>query len=122
MKLVIKKREIDARVGVLHDMSQVAVSDVTTAFFHEVMKHLVDGNEVHIPGFGTFRMTVRSGLQPSRTSLNRSSDYRGDSVGTTIVDVRRKYYVNFRRARAFRERFQDKYGKQKVVGRSEAKA
>jgi nucleoid DNA-binding protein len=114
VKRTVKDTEIDVRVGELLDMSSIHVGDVTQAFFHEVMKHLLDGNEVHIPGFGTFKVSIRRGKRAARATLNKSSDCHGNSVGKIIVSVEKKYYVSFRRAAAFRDKFYAKYGKGKV--------
>lgn len=109
--ITVRKKEIDNAVGVLSDLTSQQVGAVTEAFLHEVMKHLLEGRVVWLPGFGTFHVTIRKGKQPKTVTLTKGSFKKGERGGTTTVVVPRKYYVSFKRAAAFRDKFWERYGK-----------
>jgi len=88
------------------------VSEVTEAFLQELMKELLLGNEVYLRGFGTFKVSVRKGKRGATATLTHGSGKKGEKTGTSVVSVEKKYYVSFKRARAFREMFQARFGKQ----------
>ncbi len=87
------------------------VSEVTEAFLQELMKELLLGNEVYLRGFGTFKVSVRKGKRGATATLTHGNGKKGGRTGTSVVSVEKKYYVTFKRARAFREMFQAKFGK-----------
>jgi nucleoid DNA-binding protein/ribosomal protein S27AE len=108
------KQEINRRVAFLCGQTEKTIAGITDAFLNEVMQHLVDGDEVNLSGFGTFHVSVRRGATGGLiTTLTKGSFKKGENRGTATVLVERKYYVNFKRAIAFRERFWERYGKQK---------
>jgi nucleoid DNA-binding protein len=111
----ISKQEINRRVALLCGQTEKATADITDAFLNEIMQHLVDRNEVSLAGFGTFHVSVRRGVRGGVLAmLTKGSFKKGESRGTATIQVERKYYVNFKRAAAFRERFWARFGKQKL--------
>lgn len=110
---VVKKKHIDDALGAMLG-KKAPISTITEEFLHQVMLALVRGEEVHLPGFGTFRVSVRRGKRQQRVVLKKGTFKKGENAGTTTVAVEKKFYVNFRRAAAFREMFVERYGKNKV--------
>jgi nucleoid DNA-binding protein len=109
----ITKKDIDTRFSA-GGFRSINVSRLTEQWLHEVMKELVAGNEVYLRGFGTFRVFTRKGKRAAVVSLTRGNGKKGESAGVSIVRVKTKYYVSFKRARAFREMFQERFGKNRT--------
>lgn len=105
----VNKTELIRNVAMLLDKSPAAVSEVVEAFLYAVKTELVELNEVYIHGFGIFKTTVRTGKRAATAELTAAS---GKKI---TVLVRRKYYVSFRRARALRDQFKERHGKEKVI-------
>ena len=112
----IRKKEIDQELEGMFGIREngIEVEDITTEFLHRVMRKLIAGHEVHLPGFGTFKVSVRKGMRQKRVTLTKGTFKKGEKGTTHSVTVDRKYYVSFRRAAAFRQMFWDQFGKNKT--------
>lgn len=113
MKLTVDKGYIDRTIG-LGGFRSINVEMLTEAFLHEIMKHLLDGKEVYLRGFGTFKVSIRKGKMKNRVTLTQGTGRKGERVGTKTLTIKKKYYVSFKRARAFREMFQERFSKKKA--------
>ena len=116
----VHKPEFDIQLAIHHDFPQQDIVDLTAAFLQEIVKHLLEGKEVYLRGFGTFQLVERKGRMLA--NLTRGNFKKGETVGKTIVDVRRKYYVVFRKAVQLKEQIQERFGKEKVLEEDHGKA
>lgn len=109
-KVTIRKLTLDERVSILFDRDRKEISAITDAFLEEISRHLLDQEEVYLPGFGTFKVSVRSGKRLPQAALVRGNKNRGSTGEQMLVVVRKKYYVTFRRGRSLKDRFLARFG------------
>lgn len=112
----IRKKEIDQALAVGWEglLKTEHIQKLTDDFLYAVMCQLLGGHEVHLPGFGTFKVSVRKGARQQKVVLTKGTFKKGEKGGTHTVTVDKKYYVSFRRAAAFRQMFQERFGKNKA--------
>jgi nucleoid DNA-binding protein len=109
----IHKKEIDLQTGVHHNWAQDIVGPITATFLEEIIRLLLDGYEVYLKDFGTFRLVTRKGR--AVTTLKKGTFKKGESCGTTTVDVRNKHYIVFKKSIHLRERIKERLGKERVL-------
>lgn len=109
MSELVRKSQLDGRVAELLGKKRRDVSAVTEAFLQEVVKALVESGEVRLDGLGTLRVDCRSGVRQPTVLVNAP---RSDGTrDVAVVDVERKYYVNFRRSSRLRTALRKLHGK-----------
>lgn len=108
------KREIDRAVAVLLGTSEREVSGVTLAFLNEVMRAIVEEGEVHVDGFGRFRL-VRDHFDAKPVVLTRGTFRKGEAGETHTAIVRKKYRIYFSKAGPFKRAIREKFGRQEDV-------
>lgn len=85
---------------------------MTEAFLYEVMLALVDGDEVRLDGLGT--LSVRAAEMRAPATLLTGCRRQGGTYDAAVVEVRRKYYVKFRKSIRLREAIWARHGRLKA--------
>lgn len=109
------KHQLDLAVSTMLNMKKADVSATTALFCMLIMNCIVEDGEVHIDGFGRFRLTVSHGKRASVTRLNRGNFKKGESLGEQLVAVEKKYTVTFKKAAPFRQRIRKRHGKAPII-------
>lgn len=93
-----RKIGVDRRVALLLDMPLKDVVDVTSVFLDVVMKKLIEQGEIHLQGFGTFRLQAYEGKLPAleEVGMNLPRSLRTFRTGV------QKTLVRFKKSEAFR--------------------
>lgn len=108
-----RKKDVDAEVARLLDMPLDKISLVTSCFLRTLVHEIVDNHDVHVAGFGTFRL--REQKNNAVAQLEKGTFRKGGRRGKMIVRVRRKFRVWFKKALRFHKALEDAYGKENTV-------
>lgn len=104
------KRVIDRRVAELLGQKVTTISAVTEAFLHEIVRALVDGDEVRLDGLGTMHI-LRAELPEGKTTILTNAKKQDGSRDVAVVEVQRKYYVRFRKGLRLKEALWARHGR-----------
>jgi len=110
-----RKQDLDTMVGILLTTRRADVSAITSAFLNELMNAVVADGEVHIDGFGRFRLVCRKGRRAATAMLTQGTFKKGVSKDTYLVPVDKKYFVTFKKATSFRDKIHKRFGKNKAI-------
>lgn len=114
-KEAVHKNEIDKKIAIAFDYTLEETSAMTSAFLHEIMEQVLQEKEVQLEGFGTFHLVVRTGKRLTTALLRRGTFKRNESTATTMVAVKRKFHVCFRKAYSMRQVIQERFGGEMVL-------
>lgn len=98
-----RKHEFDNRIALECGKSQKLVRNITSAFLCKIMEALADFEEVHLDGFGVFRLVVEK-------SQEKPTIMRAPKGGRQTVYIKRKMRVHFSKSVLFKRLLQNKWG------------
>lgn len=94
MTLHKDKSPLDATVADITGVPQKTVTAVTRVFLEEIMRRVAKTGEVHLPGFGVFKIMVRHGKRSPPL-------YQGKQQKRCVHD--KQYVVFFRKSQNFKK-------------------
>lgn len=100
--MIVGKHALDHLAALATGEAQETVAPITTAFLRALANALVEANEVHLRGFGKFKLSQQLGAPPSHKQFGGGPTRR--TPGRLL-----RFRVQFSKARWFSEAVRRKY-------------
>ena len=104
-----RKRDVDRAIATLLGEKQNVVTRITSAFFSEAMRIIIEDGLLHVDGFGRFRLVRERGVRQP-LELPTGTFKKGESAGRHPIVVLSRHKVYFSKARPFRLAVLERHG------------